>query len=466
MRAVVFCRLVAAVLVGIAAIACGSAAPVETGAAAAGPASTAATPSSSDGGPAPTDAPVQMAPAVTSSVAAAGSMSVTTKAVELTVEGVTTMNAIGGRHARSGHEFVVVSTSWKNVVQPPQPFAVPRLQKQLWLFTDERFADTVDLEAQGLTAGALEDGFALEKPGGVLRGKVVFEAPAGPHYRAFQFYDNEHGHALIPLGGTRPSSPPPIIGTARQNTRLQMAVSQAGFVQSPAPAGFRRFVVGLRGVSRSPTDVVDMPLGKFVFAQTDQGCVVSPERESNELTRPFGEQASFPPSNSNEGQLAFLVPADTENVRVLITPSGTGSITLPAGPDFTPVWPKPSQTVLDGSTLRLHVLPPSPARPAGLPAPASGREHVLLDLVIENLKSDQGIDFDVTQQLRLVDAHGEFIEPSSLSSRFACRLGEGDAVPAGNARRFTLVYDMPTGSPIKLQYRGFEKDEAVIAIKR
>jgi len=451
MRTVVFCRLVAAVLVGIAAIACGSAA---------------ATPSSSDGGPAPTEAPVQMAPAVTSSVAAAGSMSVTTKAVELTVEGVTTMKAIGGREARAGHEFVVVSTSWKNVVQPAQAFGVPRLQKQLWLFTDERYADTVDLEAQSATPGALEDGFAIEKPGGVLRGKVVFEAPAGAHYRAFQFYDNDHGHALIPLGGNKPASPAPIIGTARQNTLLQMAVSQAGFVQSPAPAGFRRFVVGLRGVSRSPTDVVDVPLGTFVFAQTDQGCVVSPERESNELTRPFGERASFPPSNSNEGQIAFLVPADTKHVRVLITPSGTGSITLPAGPDFTPVWPKPLQTIDDGSTLRLHVLPPSPAHPAGLPAPASGREHVLLDLVIENLKTDQGIDFDVTQQLRLVGVNGDFLEPSPLSGQFACRLGEGDAVPAGNARRFTLVYDVPARLPIKLQYRGFETDATVIEIKK
>src|SRR6185503_2591267 len=126
-------------------------------------------------GPAPTEAPLQLAPAVTSSVAAAGSMSVTTKAVELTVEGVTTMKAIGGREARAGHEFVVVSTSWKNVVQPAQAFGVPRLQKQLWLFTDERYADTVDLEAQSATPGALEDGFAIEKAGGVLRGKVVFE---------------------------------------------------------------------------------------------------------------------------------------------------------------------------------------------------------------------------------------------------------------------------------------------------
>jgi len=141
-------------------------------------------------------------------------------------------------------------------------------------------------------------------------------------------------------------------------------------------------------------------------------------------------------------------------------------MTLPAGPDFTPAWPKPLQTVLDGSTLRLHVLPPSPARPAGLPAPASGREHVLLDLVIENLKTDQGIDFDVTQQLRLVGVNGDFLEPSPLSGQFACRLGEGDAVPAGNARRFTLVYDVPARLPIKLQYRGFETDATVIEIKK
>jgi hypothetical protein len=39
-------------------------------------------------------------------------------------------------------------------------------------------------------------------------------------------------------------------------------------------------------------------------------------------------------------------------------------------------------------------------------------------------------------------------------------------IPAGNARRFRYVYDVPAGMPLKLQYRGFEKDEAVVEIKR
>lgn len=122
-------------------------------------------------------------------------------------------------------------------------------------------------------------------------------------------------------------------------------------------------------------------------------------------------------------------------------------------------------TIDDGSTLKLHVLP-SPAKPASLPAPASGREFVVLDVVIENLDAKRGIDFQGTMQLRLVDPAGAFIQPSSpLSSTLTCALGDTGVIPAGGPRRFACVYDVPAGMPRKLQYRGFEKDEVTVAIK-
>ena len=442
--------------------------------------------------------PTSLAPSAESGAVPDGTQVATTKAVELKVEGVTTAGEIGGRKARSGYEFVIVATSWKNVIplkpveknadrspvsgmsgfgtskpkadpanvtMEPTPYVVPMLRKQIWLFTDERFADTVDLEAQAATPGALEDGFGVARLGEVVRGKLVFEAPSGSHYRALQFYDNDNGHALIPLGGSNPA-PPPVIGGARQNSLLTLAISEAGFPQAgTAPAGQRLFVVGLRGISRSPRDIVELELDKYVFAQTDQGCVSSPESGDKGLTRPFGEKASFLPTSPNEGQIAFLVPEGTKNIRVLIAPSQVGTIALSAGADFTPSWPTPQQTIQDGSTVRVHVLP-SPARPSNLPALGGGREYVLLDVVLENLKPDQGIDFQATQQLRLMDGSGGFIEPSSLSNQLACHLGEQGVVPAGNARRFTLVYDVPAGASRRLQYRGFEKDEVIVEIKR
>ena len=58
------------------------------------------------------------------------------------------------------------------------------------------------------------------------------------------------------------------------------------------------------------------------------------------------------------------------------------------------------------------------------------------------------------------------IEPSPLSNQWPCHLGETGLIPAANARRFTLIFDVPAGMPRKLQYRGFEKDEVIVEIKR
>lgn len=440
------------------------------------------------------------APAVNSPVAAAGSMSVRTKAVEVKVEGVTTASQIGSRQARPGHEFVIVDTSWKNVIpltavdksggggpvggltgfgtskRPPPdpknitmestPFIVPMLQKQIWLFTDERFADTVDLEAQAATPDALRDGFTVPKLDAVVRGTLVFEAPAGARYRVFQFYDNNHGHAMIPIGGGKPAGAAPAVGPARQNDLMQLVLSEAGFSKTGSPpAGQRYYTVGVRGVSRSPRDIVDLQPHQFFFLQNERGCVSQPERSAPGLTRPMGDTGSLPPTSANEAQLSFLVPEDTKQVRLLILPTRGGHITLPAGADFAPSWPAPQQTIQDGSTMKVHVLP-TPRRPATLPAAAAGREFVVLDVVAESLKPNQGIDFQGTMQLRLMDPSGAFIQPSPLSNQLACTLGDEGVIPAGHARRFMYVYDVPAGMPLKLQYRGFEKDEVVVDIKR
>ena len=429
-------------------------------------------------------------------------MAVATQAIELRVEGVRTAAELGGRHARPGYEFVIVDTSWKNIIplvamdknardpngvgglggfgnnrrpskdpadltMEPTPYVVPMLRKQMWLLSDERYADTVDVEALAAVPDHLsEDGFAVAKLNDVVRGTVVFEAPANAKYRAFQFYDNDHGHALITLSGSKPAAPA-TLGPAQQNELLRLGVSEAGFgpVGREAPAGLRYYTIGLRGVSRSPRDIIDLPFAQSVFLQNDHGCVSQPEHDVTELSRPFGDVGVFPPTGQNEGQVAFLVPDDTKNVRVLVAPSLGGGIVLPAGAAFTPSWPTPLHTIEDGSTMRVLVLP-TPSRPGSLPAAPAGREYVLLDVVIENLKANNGIEFQGTQQLRLVNPAGGFIQASPLSSQLPCRLDEAGVIPGGHARRFVLVYDVPAGMPLKLHFRGFEKDEAIVEIRK
>ncbi len=416
-----------------------------------------------------------------------------TRAVELRIEGVERVQEIDGHAARPGHEFVIVDTSWKNVIplrlidktasqnptagfglgakkQAPDPanqtleptvYVVPMLRKQMWLLSDGRFADTVDLDVLPSVPDHLsKEGFSLPKLDDVVRGKVIFEAPVDVAYQAFQFYDNDNGHALIPLKGTPPSTPPPTVGPTRHNALLQLAITQAGPAPSDvsAPSGMRAFVVGIRGTSRSPRDIVDVPFDKFVYAQNEQGCLVRPEAAPTGLARAFEEIGSFPPTGANEGQLLFFVPADTKALRVLLRSENGAPIDLPAPADFKPSWPTPTQTIADGTTLRIHLLP-TPAWPAGSRGPDPARR--LVDVVVENLNPSKGVELQ-SVQLRLVKQDGSFVEPSPSSAELPCRLIPDIVLPPASVRRFSLVYDVAPDEKVRMNYRGFELDETTV----
>lgn len=256
---------------------------------------------------------------------------------------------------------------------------------------------------------------------------------------------------------------PTVSGALGQNRYLKLAVVEAGFDSAApaAPAGLGYYTVGLRGMGRVRGNDFVLQTQEFVFAQNERGCISRPVRDSTWLKRPIGETPAFKYSEPTEGQLAFLVPDDSLRIRVLIAPAGDGGLVVPAGEEFTPTWPAPIQTIEDGTTLRVLVLP-APEKPPVLPPLLAGLEQIVLDFVIENLTTEHGIEFTTSQQLRLVNQAGAFIQPSAATKQIGCRLDDGDVIPPGHARRFQVVYDMPAGAPRRLQYRGFEVDEVSV----
>lgn len=257
-----------------------------------------------------------------------------------------------------------------------------------------------------------------------------------------------------------------VSGTLRQNNYMKAMVTEAGFVDPPgqkAGSGQRFYAVGLRGTSRSRNSVA-IDIGKFIYAQNDNGCISKPELDAPWLDHPFSEIAEFSQSQMTDGQLAFQVPDDTKRVRILIASGDEQTLAIPAGRDFTPSWPTPVATIEDGSTMRVMVLP-RPDPPPALPPPAEGYDRVVLDYAVENLNATQGIEFQPSQQLRLRDSSGSFIQASSVTSELGCRLTDGDVIPPGHVRRFMVAYDMPSGAPMKLQYRGFELEEANVDLQ-
>jgi hypothetical protein len=241
-----------------------------------------------------------------------------------------------------------------------------------------------------------------------------------------------------------------------------MKVTGSGFdpAAPAAPPGQRYYTVALSGVGRTRSDV-GIEVQRFVFAQDERGCMSQPAADAPWLENPLGDTPVFTAGQPTEGQIAFAMPDDSTRLRVLVAPAEIESLAVPAGEDFTPSWPAPVSTIEDGTTLRVLVLPRNDP-PAGIPPPAAGRMRVVLDFVIENMKSTQGIEFTTSQQLRLIDPQGKFVQFDAATNALGCRLEDGGVIPPSQARRFMAAYEMPAGAPLRLQYRGFEVDETTV----
>jgi hypothetical protein len=251
-------------------------------------------------------------------------------------------------------------------------------------------------------------------------------------------------------------------GPPRQNGLLRLKVTGSGFdPAAPAPPpGQRYYTVTLSGIGRSRSDI-GIDLQRFVFAQDERGCMSQPEADAPWLKNPLGATATFTAERPTEGQIAFAVPDDSTRLRVLIAPAEIESLAVPAGEDFTPSWPEPVSTIEDGTTLRVLVLPRREPT-VDMSPPAAGRVRVVLDFVIENLKSIQGIEFTTSQQLRLMDPQGKLVQLDASTNALGCRLEDGGVIPPNQSRRFMAAYELPAGAPLRLQYRGFEVDETSV----
>ena len=440
--------------------------------------------------------------AVAAVAVAAPGQPAASKAIELRVTGHRAAAAIGNQAAGAGREFVIVDTAWKNVI--PQKavnrkkaadrtagagalgfgggataqdktgdaanttiesvrFEARQLPNLVWLVVDGRVAEPIDIAATRALEGHIgPDAVSIPTFQQEVAGGLAFRAPAGARGLALLFLDSVNGHLLVPIVGPAPALANGLGGPGRASEVVELALTGATWADAAAP-GSRRLVVGLRGISRKEA-LVDVPFAEFGFLQTDRGCVFSPDRDTTGLSHPLTPRGRFTPFVPAEGQLAFTVPAETTAATLLFRPRQGASIDLPVLGSAKPKWPAPEATITDGDVLRVLKLPGVGA-PPGLPPPAAGSERVALDLVVENLRAGTGIELQAAQQFRLVRPDEARIAPSRFSAQAPCRLDGRGVVPAGGSRRFTLVYDVPPGVPLRLEYRGFNVKSELVKVR-
>lgn len=416
------------------------------------------------------------------------------KAIELRVTNVHTAPSIGNRTADPGRAFVIVDTAWKNLLQPqrvnrkaagdrtqgagalgagggtsaqqraedeanttmePVRFQVDPLTTHLWLLVDGQFAEAIDAEATDAMDGHLPTGLLeIAKFQEVRSGSLAFQAPANAQALSLLFLDSNNGHMLLSIKGAPPRLSSSLGGSSRSNEFVDLAVTGASWVDAASEPGMRTLVVGIKGISRQNA-MVDVPFGEYAFLQTDQGCIAQPEERPASVTRSLAPIGRFLPLAPSEGQLAFDVPAATRGATFTFRPAQARPIDLPVLGNAAPQRPAARATLQDGSVLRVLVVGGGAAS-AGLPQPPSGLEYLVVDYVVENLNTGQGLELQADPQFGLVDGTGQLHPPEAASAGLPCRLTGNAVVPAGSWRRFSLLYAVPIGQPLSLQYRGFE----------
>jgi hypothetical protein len=426
------------------------------------------------------------------------------KTIEVRVLGVRSVPSIGSQTASQGREFVVVDTSWKNLIPlakvnrkkasdrtagagslgfgggataqekasdeanttlEPVKFEIGPLTKHVWLLTDGPRAEVLDVDATKETPGHLgPEAIGIPALNDVKTGSLVYEAPANSQSLSLLVLDSTNGHLLISIRGAAPRPASGLGGVSRSNSAVDLAVTGANWSDGPAGRpGTRTLIVSVKGISRKEA-IADIPFGEWGFLQTEQGCMARPENKLDSIARPLSPMGRFPPFAPSEGQLAFVVPADSKSATLMLrVREPGGSLDLPVVGNAKPSWTSPETTITDGDVLKVHRLPGT-AVPAGVPPASSGSERIALDLVVENLRPADGIELQLDQQFRLVTPDGKRIAPSGDSAHAPCSL-TGDVVPAASSRRFTLVYDVPPGQPLQFEYRGFNVKSELVKVR-
>ena len=420
---------------------------------------------------------------------------VSNKSIEIRVTDVREGAAVGNRQASEGRQFVTVYSDWKSLVPPQKvnrkqaqdrtagmgglgfgggassqdgaadeanttleevPFEIGPLTQKVWLVANGTSAEAIDVPATNATQEHLPTA-VLRIPAfnAVKSGPLVFQAPASAESLALLVLDSANGHLLVPVRGAVPALASTLGGASKSNDLVDLAVAGASWSDAAAPApGAKTLVVTLKGISRQNA-IADVPFGDFSFLQTDAGCIAQPERPDRTIAKPFSPKGSFIPFVPTEGQLSFLVPADTQGATLLLRLRQGASLDLPVLGGGDTRKPPVVASHDDGKVLRVGIVG-TPAPPEGLPPARAGFEYVVVDYVVENLTAGTGIELQAAPQLALADAEGKTYPPDRVSQRLPCRLSGRNVVPAGGWRRFLLAYYVPSGQPLTLQYRGFE----------
>jgi hypothetical protein len=402
-------------------------------------------------------------------------VSASNSALRLTVTAVTASTSYGGTTASSGHQFVALTTTWENRIDPKLAasrglatnYLIEDLAKHLFLVMDGQYLGELrgKMSNHGKTSLG---GLSLEKVGAKVNADVVYELPAGtPKSLDLRFYDDTTGYFQIALADPAPELKPlfPIQSDAVAEVGVYAVEDPAKGVT--APKGFRAVSVELRArsvwqiegeapgydASQAPGTMIKhinlldwTETRKYIHLLVDGVYAYPPEATST-----VPDTARFIPEFMTGGKLVFFVPADAQNVELfceLPHASAPGSPTLDLPPMRFPLKgtaPAPSTAkpalAIQDEMFAINVEHAKRVPTFAGTKPDEGKQLLILSLSVTN-QGTTGEFFQPHDQLLLLAADGSEVPLDDLTAKGPHRPEDLVHLPAGSRRQFDVVFQL------------------------
>jgi len=409
--------------------------------------------------------------------------------IELTVFDYQLEECIGEEETDSDEVFIIISTLWQNIIPPvkkeisknkdkgvgglgfgtpkPQeqtqevelftPYLVPNLRDNMYLIINNKHIIQIDkitnelpnpLPLKALTLAEYED---------ELEGAIAFRSYKEEiNSLLLVFFDFTQGHIQIPLmelSETKEEIPALI---TQENEYLKIS-----FYGIKPQGDISLIDLGVESVSKG--NVVDLDFGKNVFLIED-GLYQYEAQETEEIPFSLYGFTRFLPHWERRGYLAFRIPPIQKNLSLLVNIPRAKPLSFNLNPNIpiSPL-PQPVVTITDGEIAKIDVLGLTRASMIEGQYPEKDQQYLILDIITHCIPLNQGnLILQSGKQFILLDQSGNKYSISEVTKIFPHGIKLEQIVPAGTARRFNLVYEVPLNiQKIILYYRGFTLEENI-----
>ncbi|HEY3883577.1 MAG TPA: hypothetical protein VGL62_00110 [Vicinamibacterales bacterium] len=428
------------------------------------------------------------------------------KATELHVDKYEIASTFDGTSAPGGHQFVIVSARWHNVLAPVQasdsdlhpdtttngvgglgagnaaskpagaekthtvymPYLIPDMKTQLQLLVNGESGATL-VNADFKDADLLSPLSQQINHGTDVTGRYIFDVAAPVSSLELACFDKEYGNIRIPIAGNAAAATANVVAGPMSSGGLTLSVVKVDesdtIGDTHAPAGARFLTVTVRGqgdasIGNNYLEIDPDAISRLVEADGHMYHPAPVDTADDVWSGPM----KFVPGTPQRGRLIFLVQAQHGALSLLAAvPGQAGPMRLPLSPAAAaaPKPPSAIETVPDGSTGVFYLYGVHTAQSFGGANADSGQQFVILDVGIEN-HTGSGMEFQTKEQIELLNGDATINATDDDLTNAPRALPENGVVPPHTLGRFDIPFRVPAGATgLTLYYRGFDSEKKI-----